>query len=419
MMAAGEVDCVITGADRIAANGDTANKIGTYGLAVLAAHHDIPLYVVAPTSTVDLATPTGAEIPIEERSPDEITTRFAARNPAFDVTPAALIAAIVTEEDSPRAVRGITRGDRMKALIIAAGYATRLRPLTDDRAKSLLPVGGRPMIDWIIDKVDEVDDVDEVHLVTNARFADAFSRWAPTRNVVVHDDGTTSNEDRLGAIGDIAFVVDRAGLGARRPARDRGRQPLRLQPRRLRRLLARTGRGRRERDRAVRASAARPAQPVRDRRGRCRRPRQELRREAGEPAVQPRRHRDVHLRPRARCPPARLSRRGQLARTRPAASSSGSTSARRSTATASAASGSTSATTRSCSRRTIGSGPGPGCPSGPSTHSRNRTYEAGAVRPIAKPALEAHDRCMVIRLLAVAAIVSSVSLALLLVSGSF
>jgi glucose-1-phosphate thymidylyltransferase len=99
----------------------------------------------------------------------------------------------------------------MKALIIAAGYATRLRPLTDDRAKSLLPVGGRPMIDWIIDKVDEVDDVDEVHLVTNARFADAFSSWAPTRNVVVHDDGTTSNEDRLGAIGDIAFVVDRQG----------------------------------------------------------------------------------------------------------------------------------------------------------------------------------------------------------------
>jgi methylthioribose-1-phosphate isomerase len=97
MMAAGEVDCVITGADRIAANGDTANKIGTYSLAVLAAHHDIPLYVVAPTSTIDLATPTGAGIPIEERSPDEITTRFAARNPAFDVTPAALITAIVTE----------------------------------------------------------------------------------------------------------------------------------------------------------------------------------------------------------------------------------------------------------------------------------------------------------------------------------
>jgi methylthioribose-1-phosphate isomerase len=98
LMARGEVDCIFTGADRIAANGDTANKIGTYSLAVLAAHHGIPLYVVAPTSTLDPETPTGARIPIEERSGDEITTRFAARNPAFDVTPAALIAAIVTEE---------------------------------------------------------------------------------------------------------------------------------------------------------------------------------------------------------------------------------------------------------------------------------------------------------------------------------
>jgi methylthioribose-1-phosphate isomerase len=98
MMAHGEVDLIVTGADRIAANGDTANKIGTYGLAVLAAHHRIPLYVVAPTSTVDLATPTGADIPIEERDPSEVSARFAARNPAFDVTPAALITAIVTED---------------------------------------------------------------------------------------------------------------------------------------------------------------------------------------------------------------------------------------------------------------------------------------------------------------------------------
>jgi methylthioribose-1-phosphate isomerase len=97
LMAAGEVNCVVTGADRIAANGDTANKIGTYSVAVLAAHHGIPFYVVAPTSTVDLSTPTGAEIPIEERSAAEITTRFPARNPAFDVTPGDLITAIVTE----------------------------------------------------------------------------------------------------------------------------------------------------------------------------------------------------------------------------------------------------------------------------------------------------------------------------------
>ncbi len=96
-MARGEVDLVVTGADRIAANGDSANKIGTYGLGVLCRHHGIPLVIVAPTSTVDPATATGAGIPIEERDGAEVTPRFAARNPAFDVTPAELIAAIVTE----------------------------------------------------------------------------------------------------------------------------------------------------------------------------------------------------------------------------------------------------------------------------------------------------------------------------------
>jgi methylthioribose-1-phosphate isomerase len=104
LMAAGEVDCVVTGADRIAANGDTANKIGTYSLAVLAAHHELPFYVVAPTSTIDLETPTGAAIPIEERSGAELTARFPAHNPAFDVTPAALITAIVTEHGVRQAV---------------------------------------------------------------------------------------------------------------------------------------------------------------------------------------------------------------------------------------------------------------------------------------------------------------------------
>ena len=107
LMAAREIDCVVTGADRIAANGDAANKIGTYSVAVAAAHHGIPLYVVAPTSTVDLDTLTGADIPIEERDPAEITSRFPARNPAFDVTPAELVAAIVTEHGvhrSPYAV---------------------------------------------------------------------------------------------------------------------------------------------------------------------------------------------------------------------------------------------------------------------------------------------------------------------------
>ncbi|MFL5953110.1 MAG: S-methyl-5-thioribose-1-phosphate isomerase [Gaiellaceae bacterium] len=103
LMAAGEVDCVITGADRIAANGDTANKIGTYSLAVLARHHDLPLYVVAPSTTVDLRAPDGGAIPIEERDPTEITARFPAHNPAFDVTPAELVTAIVTETGVHRA----------------------------------------------------------------------------------------------------------------------------------------------------------------------------------------------------------------------------------------------------------------------------------------------------------------------------
>ena len=102
-MARGEVDLVVTGADRIAANGDTANKIGTYGLAVLAAHHGLPLVVVAPTSTLDPSIASGDAIPIEERDGAEITARFSARNPAFDVTPADLVTAIVTERGVHRA----------------------------------------------------------------------------------------------------------------------------------------------------------------------------------------------------------------------------------------------------------------------------------------------------------------------------
>jgi methylthioribose-1-phosphate isomerase len=97
LIARGEVTHVLTGADRIAANGDTANKVGTYALAVLAERHGIPFVVVAPTSTVDFATPAGAGIPIEERDPGEVSARFPARNPAFDVTPADLVTAIVTE----------------------------------------------------------------------------------------------------------------------------------------------------------------------------------------------------------------------------------------------------------------------------------------------------------------------------------
>jgi methylthioribose-1-phosphate isomerase len=100
------VDLVIVGADRIARNGDTANKIGTFGLAILAAHHGIPFYVAAPRSTFDFATPGGDAIPIEERSAGEVTGFRGERvapdgagvyNPAFDVTPARLITAFVTE----------------------------------------------------------------------------------------------------------------------------------------------------------------------------------------------------------------------------------------------------------------------------------------------------------------------------------
>lgn len=106
LMACGKVDCVIAGADRIAANGDTANKIGTYMLAVLAKHHNIPFYIAAPTSTMDPSLTDGSGIPIEERSSEEIThiegvqiapDECPTYNPGFDVTPGGLITAIITE----------------------------------------------------------------------------------------------------------------------------------------------------------------------------------------------------------------------------------------------------------------------------------------------------------------------------------
>jgi len=112
LMAKGEIDGVIVGADRIAANGDTANKIGTYSVAVLAREHGIPFYVAAPTSTIDLSLADGKLIPIEERSAREVThlgeqrlapEGVAVCNPAFDVTPARLISAIITEHGVARA----------------------------------------------------------------------------------------------------------------------------------------------------------------------------------------------------------------------------------------------------------------------------------------------------------------------------
>jgi methylthioribose-1-phosphate isomerase len=97
LMARGLVDRVVVGADRIAANGDVANKVGTYPLAVLAARHNVPFLVAAPLSTIDPSTPSGAGIPIEERDPGEVAEGLPAFNPAFDVTPAELVGAIVTE----------------------------------------------------------------------------------------------------------------------------------------------------------------------------------------------------------------------------------------------------------------------------------------------------------------------------------
>ena len=127
LMARGMVDLVVVGADRIAANGDAANKIGTYGVAVLAKEHGIPFYVAAPLSTVDMSLPSGSDIPIEERHPGEVT-HFAGQmvapegvkvwNPAFDVTPARLIAAIITD-------RGLVRPSYEKSLSELAELGVR------------------------------------------------------------------------------------------------------------------------------------------------------------------------------------------------------------------------------------------------------------------------------------------------------
>jgi methylthioribose-1-phosphate isomerase len=123
IMRKGEIDCVIVGADRIAANGDVANKIGTYSVAVLAKENQIPFYVAAPVSTIDLAIPDGSHIPIEERDPDEIRRiqgvavtpeKVGVANPAFDVTPHRYVSAIITE-------RGVARPPYVETLREVAG----------------------------------------------------------------------------------------------------------------------------------------------------------------------------------------------------------------------------------------------------------------------------------------------------------
>jgi methylthioribose-1-phosphate isomerase len=134
LIARGEVDAVIVGADRIAANGDVANKVGTYGLALAAHAHAVPMYVAAPASTVDRATPTGGGIAIEERGGEEVLAfgpahvapdGSAARNPAFDVTPANLVTAIISE-------RGILRAPYAAAI---AGLADARTPIAAGGAR--------------------------------------------------------------------------------------------------------------------------------------------------------------------------------------------------------------------------------------------------------------------------------------------
>jgi methylthioribose-1-phosphate isomerase len=118
MMQQGKIGAIVVGADRIAANGDVANKVGTYTVAILAKEHGIPFYVAAPISTVDLATPDGSKIPIEQRNKKEVThiggrqmtpDGVEIENPAFDVTPAKYVAAIITE-------RGIARAPYLESL---------------------------------------------------------------------------------------------------------------------------------------------------------------------------------------------------------------------------------------------------------------------------------------------------------------
>ncbi len=146
VMAQGEVDAIIVGADRIAANGDVANKIGTYMLAVLAAHHGIPFYVAAPLSTVDFTCPKGSAIPVEERPADEVhhlggqrvaDRRTDAYNPAFDITPNELVSAIITDA-------GVATPDFSKSLKAMAGKgSTQARTKESIKAKATAGAGAK------------------------------------------------------------------------------------------------------------------------------------------------------------------------------------------------------------------------------------------------------------------------------------
>ena len=259
----------------------------------------------------------------------------------------------------------------MKAIILAGGYATRLQPLTDDLSKCLLPVGGKPMVDWILERIREVEEIDEVHVVTNSRFAEDFERWAVFKEgVVVHDDGTRSNDDRLGAIGDVAFTLDEAGIvdddviviagdnlfdydlpsyvdfwrskgvASAVAVRDVGDV----------RLASHYGIVALDGDDRVIEFVEKPEEPTSTL-------------AATATYIYHREH--VPL-------VAQIPRRGQPARSVRAASSSGCARASRSMATRSLGSGSTSATRSSCSRPTTCSARPRACPSGTRTSSRSR-----------------------------------------------
>src|SRR5687767_7725646 len=107
----------------------------------------------------------------------------------------------------------------MKAILLCAGYATRLYPLTENQPKPLLPIGEKPMLEWILDRLQEVPGLEAVHIVSNHRFAGHFEKWNKDRGsrypwpIVVTDDQTTTNENRLGAIGDLAYVLKKHKIG--------------------------------------------------------------------------------------------------------------------------------------------------------------------------------------------------------------
>ena len=371
-MSRGEVDCVVTGADRIAANGDAANKIGTYGLAVAAAHHGLPLYIVAPTSTIDLGDSDRLADP--DRGAGRRRAQHALRRPEPCFRRHARRADRRDRDRGGRPSGAVRRlaaagGARVKAIILAGGYATRLQPLTDDLSKCLLPVGGRPMVDWILDSLRAVDGDrrrpprHEPPVRAGLRALGDGRRTG----VTVHDDGTTLERGPARRDG-RRRVHARAGGDRRRRPRRRGRQSLRLLTRRLHRVLAEQGRRQRRRRPRRRRPAARVA--IRGRRRRRRRADHVVRREARRSTEHARGDRDLHLPPRARPARRAIPRRRQRARPGRAASSPGCTRASRSTRTGLPAGGSTSATRSSCLPPTTSSAASRGCRSAPSTSSR-------------------------------------------------